>query len=159
RRSLSSCLATYRAGDPDQQTCTNEAGNQIANPSAKGDPEKTKDGVGNRCPDDAEHDIHQQAHVTLHELLSQPAGNAAYDNGCNPTYGRVSHGSFSLQRTAPILTSKCSNVSDAPISGLRAGSPRNCVTCSQELKQSARTLPHRAPTNELSRSGPLMPLG
>ena len=34
------------------------------------------------APDNTEHDIHDQSHVTLHELLCQPACNPADDDGC-----------------------------------------------------------------------------
>ena len=74
----------YHPDDPDQQDCADEAGDQVADPSPKGDPEVTQNGAGNRRTDNAEHDVHDQSHVTLHELLCQPARNPADDDGCYP---------------------------------------------------------------------------
>ena len=65
----SGCAAPNHANDPDQQTGADEAEDQVADPSAKHDPKNTENGAGDRRADDAEHDIHQQAHIALHELL------------------------------------------------------------------------------------------
>src|SRR6266404_1802907 len=57
----------YSPDNPDQQDRADEAGNQVADPSPQGDPEVTQNGAGNRRTDNAEHNIHDQPHVTLHE--------------------------------------------------------------------------------------------
>ncbi len=59
----------YSPDNPDQQDRADEAGNQVADPSPQGDPEVAQNGAGNRRTDNAEHNIHDQPHVTLHELL------------------------------------------------------------------------------------------
>jgi hypothetical protein len=46
----------------------------------------------------AEHNIHDQPHVTLHELLCQPACNPADDDGCDPTHSSSSHRSSPRKR-------------------------------------------------------------
>jgi predicted RecB family nuclease len=33
---------------------------------------------------DAEHNVHDKPHLALHELLREPAGNSANDDGCDP---------------------------------------------------------------------------
>src|SRR6478609_9928086 len=83
----------YHPDDPDQQDRADEAGYQVADPSPQVDPEVAQNGAGNRRADNTEHDIHDQPHVTLHELLCQPACNPANDDGCDPTHSSVSHGS------------------------------------------------------------------
>src|SRR5262245_13425162 len=49
--------SSYRPNDPDQQTCADEPGDQVAQPSSQVDPKETKDGARNRRPDYAEHNI------------------------------------------------------------------------------------------------------
>src|SRR6478736_1565000 len=88
----------YHPDDPDQQDRADEAGYQVADPSPQGDPEVAQNGAGNRRADNAEHDIHDQSHVTLHELLGQPACDAADDDGCDPTHSSVSHRLISSKR-------------------------------------------------------------
>jgi hypothetical protein len=33
---------------------------------------------------DAEHNVHHKPHLALHELLSEPAGDPADNDGCDP---------------------------------------------------------------------------
>jgi hypothetical protein len=80
----------YQPHDPDQQARADEAGNQVADPSPQNDPKEAQNGAGNCRPDDAEHDIHEHALVTLHELLCQPTCNPPDDDGCDPAYSSVS---------------------------------------------------------------------
>src|SRR6185437_4530601 len=61
-------------------------------PTAQHDPKNTENGAGDRGADDPEHDIHQEAHIALHELLGQPAGDSADDNGRDPAHFRIVHG-------------------------------------------------------------------
>jgi hypothetical protein len=64
----------YRPDDPNQQDRADEAGNQVAEPSSRDDPEVAQNGVGNCRTDDAEHNIHDHSHATLHECSAgQPA--------------------------------------------------------------------------------------
>src|SRR6516164_11492042 len=88
----SSC-PPYQSGDPDEQARPDEASNEVAEPSGQDDPKVAQNGAGDCRPDDAEHDIHQHAHVALHELLCQPACNPADYDRCDPAYCRISHGS------------------------------------------------------------------
>src|SRR5262245_18783023 len=92
----------YCPSDPDQQTCSDESGNQVTDPSAQVDPKEAKNGARNCRPDDSQHDIHQESHITLHELFCQPACNSADDNGRDPAYLRIIHGSPSSNGTALI---------------------------------------------------------
>src|SRR5204862_5216905 len=69
---LMSSGRSYGPDDPDQQDRAGEAGNQVADPSTQVDAEGTQNGAGNRRANNAEHDVHDQSHVTLHELLCQP---------------------------------------------------------------------------------------
>src|SRR5580700_11371608 len=87
----SGCAAPDHANDPDQQAGADEPKDQIADPSAEHDPKNTENRAGDRRADDAEYDIHEQAHIALHELLGQPASNSADDNGRDPT-------NFSIRR-------------------------------------------------------------
>src|SRR6186713_1202250 len=98
---------SYGPDDPDQQDCADEAGNQVADPSPQIDAEGTQNGAGNCRADNAEHDIHDQSHVTLHELLCQPASDAANDDGCDPTHSSVSHRLISSKRGALPLCTLC----------------------------------------------------
>src|SRR6516162_3939601 len=89
---LSSCRPPHQSGDPDQQASPDEASNEVAEPSGQGDPEVAQNEAGDCRPDDAEHDIHQQPHVALHELLCQPACNSANYDRCDPAYRWICHG-------------------------------------------------------------------
>src|SRR5262249_1985863 len=82
----------YYSNDPDQQTCANEPGNQVTEPSSQIDSKEAKNGARNGRSDDAEHNVHDKSHVTLHELFCQPACDTADDNGCNPAYLWIVHG-------------------------------------------------------------------
>src|SRR5580704_1792291 len=84
---------SYRPDDPDQQDRADEAGNQVADPSSQDDAEVAENGAGNCRSDDAERNIHNHSHVTLHELLCQPACNPPDDDGCYPAHSSVTHGS------------------------------------------------------------------
>src|SRR5258708_38949461 len=88
----------YRPDDPDKQDRADEAANQVADPSPQEDPEVAQNGAGNRRTDNAEHNIHDQPHVTLHELLCQPACNPADNDGYDPTHSSVSHRSSPRKR-------------------------------------------------------------
>src|SRR5215211_4615089 len=83
----------YRPDYPDQQDRADEAGNQVAEPSPKDDPEETQYGASNRRTDNTKDDIHHHPHVALHELLCQPACNPTDDDGCDPADTRIFHGS------------------------------------------------------------------
>src|SRR5260221_8406729 len=87
----------YSLDNPDQQDRADEAGNEVADPSPQGDPEVAQNGAGNRRTDNAEHNIHDQPHVTLHELLCQPACNPTDNDGCDPN---------PLQRLPSLISSK-----------------------------------------------------
>ncbi len=89
------CLQAGRISpdNPDQQDCAYEAANQVTEPSSQDDPEVAQNGARNYRTDHAEHDIHDHSHVTLHELLSQPACKPADDDGCYPAHSSVTHGS------------------------------------------------------------------
>jgi hypothetical protein len=40
--------------------------------------------ASNGGPYDAEQEVHKKPHLALHELLREPTGNSANDDGCNP---------------------------------------------------------------------------
>src|SRR6516165_10031650 len=90
----------YQSGDPDQQAGTDEPSNQVAEPSAQDDSKEAQNCACDCRPDNAKQDIRQHPHITLHELLGQPASNPADDDGCDPAYRRISHSS-SPRKGAP----------------------------------------------------------
>src|SRR5277367_4879941 len=81
----------YHPVDRDQQDRADESSNEVAEPSSKANPKEIQNGAGNRGPDDTEHDIHQESHITLHELFCEPARNPADDDRCNPAYLCFAH--------------------------------------------------------------------
>jgi hypothetical protein len=68
--------APYCPYNPDQQTCADESGNQVTQPSAKVDAEEAKNDTRNRRPDDSEHDVYHKSHIALHKLFCQPTRSA-----------------------------------------------------------------------------------
>jgi len=70
--------APYCPYNPDQQTCADESGNQLTQPSAQVDAEEAKNGTRNCCPDDSEHDVHHKSHIALHKLFCQPTRSALH---------------------------------------------------------------------------------
>src|SRR5262249_33614942 len=95
--------APYCPYNPDQQTCADESGNQVTQPSAQVDAKEAKNGARNRRPDDSEHDVHHKSHIALHKLFCQPTRNSADDDGCNPADLWIFHGlapSFDLKQDA-----------------------------------------------------------
>jgi hypothetical protein len=73
-----------RAPEENQNAGTDETGDEIANPSSKGDAKKAQQEISYRGSDDAEHDVHEYAGTALHEHLGKPAGKAANDDRPNP---------------------------------------------------------------------------
>src|SRR5262245_28272757 len=72
------------ASDRYENAGADESRNQIADPAGKIDAEEAEQPIGDRGPYDAEHDVHQNAHWALHELLGQPAGKPADDDRRDP---------------------------------------------------------------------------
>jgi hypothetical protein len=66
------------APQENQDAGTDEAGDQIAKPSAEA--KKAQQEISYRGSDDAEHDIHEYAGAGLHEHLGKPAGKATDDD-------------------------------------------------------------------------------
>jgi hypothetical protein len=73
------------AANRNQDTGSDKARNQIANPTAERDTDQAEQPTSDRGPYDAEHDVHQETHLTLHELLGEPAVDGANYDGCDPT--------------------------------------------------------------------------
>src|SRR5215510_13707281 len=107
----SCCADPECTDDPDQQTRADEPSNQVADPAAQGDSKDAENGAGNRRSNNAEHDVHHQSHITLHELLSKPACNPADYNGRDPTNCWVFHGSSPSKGYSPAPLSKFSDAS------------------------------------------------
>ena len=64
-------LSSSRPYGPDEisKTTPMKPDISLAEPSPQDDAEVAQNGAGNRRADNTEHDIHDQSHVTLHELL------------------------------------------------------------------------------------------
>jgi hypothetical protein len=78
--------AAERADDRDQDASSDEAGNQITDPTAaERDAKRAKQPTRDSGPYDAEHNVHQKAHLAFYELLGEPAADTAKDDGCDPT--------------------------------------------------------------------------
>src|SRR5262249_35682449 len=104
RRKLSAGAAPEGANDPDQQTGADKPKNQVADPSAKHDSENTEDGAGDRGPNDAKHDIQEQAHIPLKKLSTKPASDPADDNGRDPTNSSIRHGAPPQNEVQPCTS-------------------------------------------------------
>lgn len=54
------------------------------------DAQRVKDQAGAECPDDADHNVHQDARAApLNDLAGEPAGDTADDDLAEPTYTRL----------------------------------------------------------------------
>src|SRR5690606_27333253 len=84
-------LSRYGPADGDNDAGTDEAGDQITDPAAERDAEQSENQAGQNRSDDAENDIHQHAPARLHEHAGKPAGNAADNDGRQPTHAVKSH--------------------------------------------------------------------
>jgi len=92
-----------RTHNRDQYAGADEAGNQVADPSAEMDAHDTQYGARDRRANDAEHDVHEEPHVALHELLCQPTGDRTDDDCGNPAYSRPSARLLELSaHSAPV---------------------------------------------------------
>jgi hypothetical protein len=80
--------------------------------------------------DNAERDIHDQSHVTLHELLCQPACDAADDDGCDPTHSIVFHRLISSKKAHRAPGTLRPTVADALI-GINARIARRQTTATR----------------------------
>src|SRR5215204_6860440 len=83
--------SSNRPCDGDENASHNEASNQIANPTGERDAEEAEQPTSDGSSHDAEHDIHQNSHLALHDLFSEPAGNFANDDRCDPADCLVFH--------------------------------------------------------------------
>src|SRR6266496_812082 len=61
-----------------------KTGNQIADPTGEVNADEAEQRTSDSGPHDTEHDVQEKPHLALHELLCEPTGNSAYDDGCNP---------------------------------------------------------------------------
>src|SRR5690606_4976327 len=84
-------LLSYQSAQPYQYASADEASDQIAQPDAERNTEKSEDKTRHGCADDTENDIHEYPGIAVHEIGGNPAGQAA-DNDCrNPAYSCASH--------------------------------------------------------------------
>src|SRR5689334_16118112 len=92
------CRAADRARGKNEDARSDEAGDQIADPTTtRRNTDKAEQPGGNRGPHDAKDDVHHKAHLAFHELLGEPASNTANDNGRNPTDRLTFHGVLLFQ--------------------------------------------------------------
>ena len=89
---VSSGRTSDHSCNSDQEAGSDEARDQITQPSAKGDAEEGQDKVGDDGADNTEKNVHQHAHVALHEHLGEPAGDAADDDCGDPADTCIFHG-------------------------------------------------------------------
>src|SRR6266536_2547631 len=59
-------------------------GKQVADPTGEVNADEAEQRTSDSGPHDTEHDVQEKPHLALHELLCEPTGNSAYDDGCNP---------------------------------------------------------------------------
>jgi hypothetical protein len=82
----------HRSSDRNQNAGTDEAGNEIANPSRELDAEESEQKACNRGSYYPQQNIHEQPHVALHELLGEPSSDSADNDGCDPADLLIFHG-------------------------------------------------------------------
>src|SRR4029450_3391916 len=99
------------------------------------------------APGDARTELHQHPHMHLHEFLAQPTGNAADDDGCNPTDLVLFHGWL-----PPCPTPELSNRQyDCVGGGAKGGpSPARPAVPDQDPKTALNS--NMSPTSRLSSS-------
>src|SRR3974390_3116840 len=89
------CPLSDCSSDEDKDARSDEASNRITDPTAaERDTEQAEQPAGDGCPDDAEHYVHHKPHLAFHELLGEPASNAANDDSCDPSNFRMFHGTL-----------------------------------------------------------------
>jgi hypothetical protein len=117
--------AAERAGDRDQDASSDEAGNQIADPSGERDTENAQQPAGDSGSYDAEYNVHQKPHLAFHELLGEPASDSANDDGCDPTDLVLFHWCFLLAGRLSINHISIRDPQKAPVAaGWRRGKSR-----------------------------------
>jgi hypothetical protein len=85
--------AADEASERDQDTCPDKTRDQVSEPAGQRlDIEDSENPVGDDRAYDAKYYVHDHAHIAVHELLRQPSGETADNDGCNPTYTFVFHG-------------------------------------------------------------------
>jgi hypothetical protein len=77
--------ASNRSPDKYDDASPNKPGDQITNPAAEANAQKTKQPIGECCSDDSQNDVHQDSGATSHEHFGQPTGQPTYDNCSDPT--------------------------------------------------------------------------
>jgi hypothetical protein len=85
-------LPSNKPTDEDQDARPDEAGDKVGSPAgAEVDVEGREYEVGDNSADDTEKNVHQQAHIAVHDLFGKPASNAANNDGRDPAYLSVLH--------------------------------------------------------------------
>jgi hypothetical protein len=94
---------TEQAGDRNYDASSDEASNQITDPTAaERDAKEAQQPTRDSGPYDAEHNVHENPHLALHELLGEPAGDSANDDGCYPTDLMLFHLEISPSKAAKL---------------------------------------------------------
>lgn len=84
-------MLTYQSAQPYQYAGTDKARDQIAQPAAERNTEKSENKTRYGCADDTENDIHEYPGIAVHEIGGNPAGQAAYDDRRNPANSCASY--------------------------------------------------------------------
>src|SRR5262245_41117211 len=84
-------LSAYRSYNKDKYARADEACDQITDPTGESDTDHAEQPTSDCGSYDAEHDVHYKPHLTLHELLSKPARDAANDDCRYPADFRMFH--------------------------------------------------------------------
>src|SRR5690606_1770475 len=79
-------LARNGAADGDDDAGADKARDEIADPATERNADHAEDQTGDHGADNPQHDVHPQPGIAFHELLGEPSGDTANDDGRQPTY-------------------------------------------------------------------------
>jgi len=105
RPALRSHLALQHPADGDEDTCADEADDEIGDPALEPEMERRQYRVQDHRAHNAEDDVHQEPHIALHELFRGPSRDTADDDRGYPPYTVYVH--FLSPSTTVIRAQRC----------------------------------------------------